>query len=521
GSEVRPLVRVRVVSATDFDVEADTGQLFVAGARRVSRVRPGDGAVVEEMDVTGIGGAIRRLAITGADRLALVRAGVPAVARLRLDGTQLTPIDLAGLTPVAVAGGSGGEVAVLLTASRAGAAPRATPPADTAVIMVFARNGATLRSETAADLAAPAPPATAWPWGLAMTGNRLAFTTAARRFEVHWLAEAGGNGSILGGPGLAIFRPRVWAARAGSEAFAVAAGPGGGAAVLDALDGLVVRFAADGEADIVAPAPEGAVDLAVGGAGQVYVTTGRDTVQRLEVGASDGWEVACACDLGGRLGAGHQSVYVTRPRDRTLAEFDPDTGLEREELSLASSVGLWPGDVAVLEGDPVTSELPARRVRRWSGGRPGEAWLAGLTSGPRRVGAGGPAGEAVVAVLTGDDWVEVHRPGDGALTSRWRAVLSDGTRAVPEDVAVATDGRVLVADAVTRAVHLFRSAGPEATPGAEPSATPAPGATPAAESCRVRTGRTAAPPRVAIGDPVTVSLTFEAVCPGGDVAGHD
>jgi Mg-chelatase subunit ChlD len=293
---------------------------------------------------------------------------------------------------------------------------------------------------------------------------------------------------------------------------ALAAAPDGTLEVLDADEARIVSFDPAGQPTVVGAAPLDAVDLAVDELGRRFVSTAGGRLSRLAPQdlVTPTWEVDCACDLGGRLAAAADTLYVSQPRMLAVGLVDAGRGTPGRSRQLADAVGLWPADVATgPDGRLYTADLVTAQVQAWRGEAPDSSWPAGLLAGPRRLTGGHLAdGTPVIASLMADNDVELHAL-EGNLAGRFEPRLADGRAFTPVDIAMDAEGLVWLADAKTRAVHLFAPGGGiPATP--ESSPTPAPTSE---QSCRVRGDKWARPLSVVAGDTVAVTLTLAASCP--------
>lgn len=505
GTPTRPLAAlVFLSSATDMAVQASTGHLFISGDGKVHRVRPGPQRI-GSLDVGDTRGAGGRIAVAPDGRVAVVRPAAGNVAVFSEDGAPAGTLALAGYAPLAVAADGDGNMHVL---ARGGAAE--DPGAR--LVLTFDVAGQLVGSRSVASLGAPPVPGVDWPWALALAADGMALVTGAERFVVLWYDGAGAaRGRLVGAPVRGAFEP-VIEAPGGRAPLALAPVPDGGLVALDGREANVVRFSADGAARLVATAPDDALDVAVGPEGAFYVTSGAGKVLRLAGGGAPGWEAACECDLGGRISAGPGVVYVSRPREHTVATFNAADGLRLRGFRLAGGVGLWPSDVVVAgDGALFTGDLVTAQVQGWRRPEaPDVIWQAGLLSGPRRLAAGRIGGTAVVAAVMADGFVEIHAAADGNLLARWRPVLPDGSGFELADIALGANSEIYLADAGARAVRVFApGAGVPPTPVAEPSTTP----TPSSLACAVRGDKWAAPSTVVLGASTGVTLTLAARCP--------
>lgn len=162
------------------------------------------------------------------------------------------------------------------------------------------------------------------------------------------------------------------------------------------------------------------------------------------------------------------------------------------------------GRLALL--DQARSEVVLVRSGWSPPGAPATARLA-LDGRPRRI-AVDKAGR--VYALDAGGWIR-KLGGDGRLLARWDARgPAPSAQTAIADIAVQADGTVLAADARSGAIHRF-----VAVPAADPRA-----ADPAGAACRLAPHKSASPGRVRLGEPVTVTLAVDGVCPrraGADI----
>ncbi len=507
GTAIRPLQSLTFIqSATDMAVHAASGTLYVTADGRINPVRPGaiPGPAIEVGDTRGRAGQV---AVTADGRLALVRPATASVALYTAEGVPVGTLDLAGHAPLAVAGDADGNVSVLVR----GPAPE-DPGAK--LVMTFDLVGRLVGSRSVAALSAPPVPGGAWPWSLAAGPGGLALVTGAARFQVLAYDRDGAvRARLVGGVVRDAYVPRL-GAETDRQGLALAMQPDGAVLAHDGRDASLVRFDAAGRASVVGGTPDDALDVALGPDGEVYATTEGGKVVRLDAGGlgPPAWEAACDCALGGRIAAGPGAVYVTRPRDQTVATFNPADGLRLRAYRLAGSVGLWPSDVTVAgDGRLFSGDLVAAQVQGWlRADAPDVVWQAGLLSGPRRMTAGRFGVVPVIAAVMADGFVEIHTAADGNLVARWRPVLSDGAAFEMTDIALGGGGEVYLADAGARAVRVFApGASVPPTPPPEPSPSP----TPSSLSCVVRGDKRAGPAALVLGETAAVTLTLAARCP--------
>ena len=492
-----------VPGASDMAMDPTTGDLLVLSAAAVYRLRMPNATLAGSFPVASQPGLSPSLAVLRDGRV--VVAG-PNDGELRLyapDGAPLAAWRLGQGVPVALGADDAGLLYVLLRQPAQGAL--------FPLVVVLNGTGAEVASYTAGALAASPVPPGAWPWSLAVSAAGAALTTGASRFELHrfepgWVPAWALSGRWRRERYVPVGHPTY-----GEAPMALAANDSGGVDVLDAAEGRVVAFDANGRATVVAAAPYAALDLALDDSGRRFVTTSDGWLDRLAPGdqITPTWRTACGCDLGGRLAAIAGSVFVTRPRGLAIGAIDGALGTNDRGYQLPEAVGLWPSDVAIgPDGQLYSADLVSAQVHRWRAGQP-EAWPAGLLAGPRRLAGGHLAdGTPVMAGLMADGLVEMHTL-DGNLVSRWLPVLAGGNSFSPLDVAMDTEGLIWLADARTRAVHLF-------APGASIPPTPPVPPTPAPTTdltCLVQGDKVAAPARLVLGNTVGVTLTLAASCP--------
>lgn len=496
---------------TDMALDAATGDLWLAGAGRMRRLRMPNGVMDAEMalppDAT-------RLAVNADGLVAIARPAARAVELRAVGGMPLGGWDLAPNEPLAVAPAASGRFHVLVRAPAASATDPATP-----LVVSVDPYGGPMSARAAAALGAPVPPPGDWPWAIAVAGGRGALTSGSTMFQVSRYDDAGRAGEPLYGAVVApAYRPSGEDLSGVAPALSLARTATGELIVLDGRDDHMLTFDGLGRLAGVAVAPDGALDFAVGEDGLFVSTTGDRLLRTALPGASadpatPDWSATCSCDLGGRLATASDVLYVSRPRRGAVAALDPDTGTELRALRLPDSVGLWPSDVAVsADGRLYTSDLVRGQVQLWSDpAAPSVTWEAGLLSGPRRLAVGTLAdGARIVAAILADGHVEVHEAADGNLIARFLPRTADGRVLEATDIEVAPDGRLYVGDAAKRALYVFAPATTVPTP---PTGPPPATATPSARSCTVRGDKRAAPERVVLGHTTTVTLSLAADCP--------
>ncbi len=505
GTPVRPLQFLFLDNATDLAVHGPSGDLFVSADHAVNRFRPGPvpGRVIQVGDTRGAAG---RLAVTPDETIALVRPAQSTVALMTAEGAPVGSLDLAGHAPLAVAADADNLVHVLV---------RGSNPDDPGakLLMSFTSQGQPVRTRSVGSLSAPPVPASDWPWALAAGPAGLALSTGATRFQVlDYDADGQVRARLVGSPVRPAYTPRL-APPTGAAPFALSGAAGGALVAFDGRDANLVRYAPDGAWTYAGSTPDDTLDIAAGAEGTVYATTADGRVLRLPPGDGQApvWEGRCDCDLGGRIAAGPAAVYVSRPREHTVATFNPTDGLRLRAFRLNDSISLWPSDLVVTgEGRLFTSDLVSAQVQGWlRPDAPDTVWQAGLLSGPRRLAAGRMGQTAVIAAIMADGFVEVHSAADGNLLARWRPEI-EGKPFDMADIALGQDGEVYLADARTRAVRVFAPGiGIPASPVPDPSATP----TPSSLACDVRGDKRAGPSTLVLGQTAAVTLTLAARCP--------
>jgi Mg-chelatase subunit ChlD len=495
-----------VDGARDMALDGTGGDLLLRAGETVTRLSMPGGVPLGGF---AVGAGAGRLAVAADGRTAVVRPSAGRVDLYGRDGLPAGRIAVPQGTPLDVSATGDGRLHVLVRAPS-----RADPGAP--VVVTFDAGGVVVGTRAAAEIGAPVPPAGDWPWSLAMTDTGGALVTGSGRFQVGRFDSTGAVGRPLrGSPVRAAFAPHSEDAALLSAPVALASDAGGDLLALDVRMAQVVRFGADGTPGAITGAPEHAVDLAVGGAGEVFVSSEDGWVRRLAAGDAVAavWTSACDCDLGGRLAAAGGTLFATRPREQAVAALATATGDRRGVLQLVDAVGLWPGDVATdRAGRLLTADLVTARIEVWAGDdTPADIWQTGLLSGPRRLAVGELAdGTEVAGAAMADGSVEMHALADGNLVARWTPRLPDGRIVEVSDIALGADGQVFLADARGRAVHVFGPGG-GIPPTDEP--TPAASPTPSDLSCMVRGDKVAAPARVVLGSAASVTLTLAADCP--------
>jgi len=444
--------------------------------------------------------------VTSEGHVALGRPDTRDVAIYSLDGQPVERLGVSPNLPLAIAADALGNLHVLV---------RPPDPADPSAALIVSFTASGRRTLTAGALGATPPPATAWPWALAASDDGLAFLTGEKRFQVHRTDPEGSpRAPILGTVVHPQFVPQPDDLRP-TAALSLSPAPDGLLAVLDGREGRLVQFSREGESELEGAVPPDAVDLAVNELGERLVSTAGGRLLNYSRGdvITPTWEVACNCELGGRLAVVAQAVYVSRPRYQAVGVLDPIDGATVREIHYAPGVGLWPSDIVVGTDERLyAADLVTAQVQGWSApAAPDTTWQAGLLAGPRRLASGYlPDGTAVIAAVMADGFVEIHTAAGGNLLSRWPAVLSDGTAFDPADIALDRTGRVFLADARARAVHVFTpGASVPQTPVPDPSATP----TPSDRACIVRGDKQAGASTIVHGTSVTVTLSLAAECP--------
>lgn len=496
-----------IADARDMALRASTGDLYILATAGVQRVRMPGGTVDAALPLAAEDRAARSVAVTPDGRIVVPRGAGRALAAydpaLGLLGT--TPV--IGGEPLAVAAGADGRLHALV---------RADDPDDPRgpLVLSFPEAGGAPTVRSAAALQAPPVPEGAWPFAIDAALDDLAFVTADGRFRVHAQGPSGPrHAALVGAPARALWSPSPSAAP-DDETLMIDRAADGAVWALDGRDERIVRFGPTGAAEVAQVAPEGAIDLALGAAGEAYVAARDDRLRRLGRRDLDppAWEVACACDLGGRLALESDVLYVSRPRTRAVGIHDARTGVAvRADLHLDAGSGLWPSDLSAGDGALITADQVMAQLQTWTRADvPDAVWPAGLLAGPRRVASATSAeGERIVAAVMTDGWIAMHALDSGNLVGRWLPTLPDGATFHASDIAAGDDGLIYLADAAARAVRVFEpSAG-----GIPETPDPAPTPTPGPDACIVAGDKRAEPEQVAPGGETRIALSLRADCP--------
>ncbi len=506
GTAQRPLRALppEIADAVDVAIDAGSGDLYIYDGFHVHMLDMPAALVTDVFDAAVAPEGVGRIAVLSDGRVALV-TGEPLV-RVYSDGTSEATFGLPG---AAVALAVAGQRVYVLLADE-GEEP------GSPVIVALDGAGRVVDTRDAGEMGLSGPPLSAWPWSLDTDGTRWAFSTGVSGFfEVRRVGPGDGTGTVDGG----VLMPSFTAGDLSSDLLsaaelAVAPGPGGRAVVLDAYEGRLLSFDAEGRSERTGAAATNAVDVAVDEAGATYVTTASGSVSRLAPGQAivPSYEVACDCDLGGRLTVSGGELFITRSRSRRIAALDAATGRTTREIWLSGAVGLWPADVAAASQRLYAADLVTTRIDSWgSDPDPLTGWQAGLLAGPRRLAVGaGPDGRRVIAAVMADGYVELHDPDDGNLLLRWRPQREDGSNFAIADIAFSTGGRLLLSDAPARVIRVF---GPGIAGTATPPPEPRPTATPSDLSCHVAGSKVVSPVIVPLGGTARVTLTLAADCP--------
>ncbi|MCB0217532.1 MAG: VWA domain-containing protein [Caldilineae bacterium] len=517
GSAERPLRSIAYIGRpVDMAVERISGDLFVSSEGRIHRIlveSTWSGGDFEVGDTTGPAGQI---AVLDESRLAIVRPLESAVRILTLDGLPLGRLDMGEHTPLALAPDGAGGLQVLV---------RAQDPDDPGapIVLRFDAEGRPAGSRSLGAMGAPPIGNASWSWSIASGEAGLALSAGTERF--HTLLYGADDRLIerlVGGRVQDRFAPRE-SIPAPRPPIGLAPMADGGLLAYDGNDARLVRLAEGARPRLIGTAPLDTIDIALGPEGELYASTLSGQVLRMPIGdePAPDWAVDCDCALGGRIAASPAAVYVTRPRQGTVATFNPDDGLRLRPYAWASDAGLWPADLAVsADGRLHTADLIGAMVQRWQRPEaPDGIWQAGLLAGPRRLASARWGDELVIAAILADGFVEIHEGQRGRLLARWQPELGAGGSLDLVDLALGPDGQVYLADAGARAVHVFApSAGIPPTESPEPSVTP----TPSVLACRVAGDKVAAPSTVVLGASAEVTLTLSADCPNNSrVVGAD
>ena len=513
GDSARPLLWIgtAIDSARDLALHAASGDLFVLSENEILRLRLPAGVVDGRIALADGSLNIRRIAVTHDERLALARSDSPELELLAFDGARVGSLRVPSGDPVAVTTDPSGAVHVLVRP-----ADPTDPDPGVPLLVTFIDGETSVRS--AASLQAPPVPAGNWPWAIDAASDGVALSTGAERFRLVSLRSATGPArypALVGGRARAEYVPGP--AQVSVDApMMISTDDRGGLVVLDGRNSRVIRYSAVGDPELVTGTPDDAIDLASGEGDALFVSTRDGRVIRLASGdvETPQWSAACECPFGGRLAAGPNVVYSTRPGERAVAAFDSTTGARVGVLHSLEGVTLWPSDATVGGGMLYTADLVAARIQGWTIGPDAAVeWSAGLLSGPRRLAAGrAVGGNVLLAGLMGDGFVEIHDAAGANLVARWQPELPGGTALFGSDIALGSSQEVYIADSQRRQVHVFGpAAGIPSTPG--PSPTPTPPPTPSDTACRLDGDMQAAPSTLLQGEAAYVEITLDAECP--------
>ncbi|MEO8083544.1 MAG: VWA domain-containing protein [Ardenticatenales bacterium] len=269
--------------------------------------------------------------------------------------------------------------------------------------------------------------------------------------------------------------------------------------------GIVRRYRPDGGfdraypslgADEIAATPDGGIVLGVsGGAYAAYIdgVTGRES-----------WRWTCDCLNGFGLAASSDRLYATSALSGTVRVHDPTAAKPDGSFGIALPGYAWPLDVDLG---------PDGRLYA-AGGEQGSVTVldraTGLSVGGWPTGGGGPqrisvGPDGTVFTLRFDGTVAAWAP-DGQAIATWSIEPVGGGRfSLPSDIAAAPNGRLYVLDGESHAILVY-----EPRPGTAPTPTATPDA-----PCTVTGNKTAAPAQVVLGQPVTIDLTVDFQCRGG------
>jgi len=243
-------------------------------------------------------------------------------------------------------------------------------------------------------------------------------------------------------------------------------------------------------------APRRTVDVATAG-GRHYVLDERGQITLMDGG---GEYVRAWSPSGPEMGkpvaiSAFGDHLAVLDRDRAELILFDDRFLDPARYSMKANRFRGVSDVALSAEHFVVADPESSTVEFWS--RDGALLRSTyIPAGPERV-AVGPNGD--VFLLSGSSWVYVYAA-SGEPRGVWRA---GGPGDRPADLAVDGDGRVYVADAGGE-VRVY-------APGDPSRAQPVPVSGPGI--CSATRDKTAAPPVVWLGEPVTVTLEVDGTCP--------
>jgi len=506
-----------IPEARDMALRSSTGDLYVLGTDRVHRVRLPGGTVDAALPLDAEDAGAPSVAVTPDGRIVVARPAARLLAAYDPSLGLIGTVGVAGGEPIAVAASADGRLHALV---------RADDPDDprAPLVVSFPEAGGAPTVRSAAALQAPPIPFGAWPFTIDAALDDLAFTSADGRFRTHVLGPSGPrHAALVGGPARGAWAPSP-RSQLDDETLMIDHTSDGSLWALDGRDHRIVRYAAAGAPDVAQAVPDGAIDLAVGGAGELFVSTRAGRLQHLGRRDLDApaWDVPCACALGGRLAFGSGVLYASRPRVRAVGVFDARTGvMVRADIRLDGGSGLWPSDVATSDGHLLTADQVMAEIQAWSRADvPDARWPAGLLAGPRRLSAATfDDGAHVIAAVMADGWIAIHDPDSGNLIGRWQPALANGDSFHASDVAIGADGWIYLADAAARAIHVFEpsAGGIPPTPGA---GTTVP--TPSESACTIVGDKAALPVEIAPGGQARIALALRADCPDrSQVVGAD
>lgn len=479
---------------------APSGDVYVLNATwgRVEHFTP-DGAWRAGWGDTGSG----RGRLQGPEDLAVDAGGRVLVADTNNDriqvfgaldtGTVESIIPLRDVAGVAVDRASGRVYGL-----HYGASPRA-------MVTVFGPSGAV---ETTLPSGAPDPFAPGV--GIAVGNGRLALTTAEgaadgrqglRQYTLPGLAPAA---TTLANPtGHAGFlRP-----------LALDVGPDHSVYLVDGGLRLARRYAPDGAFRERLDNGAG-TEIGVGPTGELFVADtpllGDVRLRRLSAAGARMWDKVCDCLSGSGVAATDSRIYATNAFRQRIDVFDMAESRRDPiaQITIADPPYAWPLDLDLgPDGRLYVAGGANGRIDVLdpAGGAPRGGWSVGEGNGAERISVGA---DGTVYALLFDGTIAAYTP-DGALEHAWRPDPAPGARvAAPRDLAGGPDGRLYVADAASDAVLVYDASGIPQTP--TPTPTPQ-------SPCTTTGTKTAAPTRVALGEPVTIELTLNITCrPGSE-----